>query len=259
MRKFALLVLAVVFGWSSGASAVLITNGLVAGYEFNGNANDVSGNGNNGVVNGATLTADRFGNANSAYSFDGTDDIIEVGAVLTDPSNLTITAWIRRQDLDIRFYQDIVAGHCGSPLFGISPGDRPEFPQQLAFGGQCNDPMVLTFEGAVIEDTLWHAVAATYDGTTVSLYRDGALVNASSQSGNFDITEQLGIGSAYGLLPTELEPFSGDIDEVFFYDRALSPAEIATLANVPEPNTALLLGIGMMGLGMRRRTRRGCG
>ena len=47
------------------------TNGLVAYYPFDGNANDDSGNGNNGTVNGATLTTDRFGNANSAYSFDG--------------------------------------------------------------------------------------------------------------------------------------------------------------------------------------------
>jgi len=48
-----------------------INDGLVAYYPFNGNANDESGNGNNGTVNGATLTSDRFGNANSAYSFDG--------------------------------------------------------------------------------------------------------------------------------------------------------------------------------------------
>ena len=52
------------------------TNGLVGWWPFNGNANDESGNGNNGTVNGATLTADRFGNANSAYSFDGVDDYI---------------------------------------------------------------------------------------------------------------------------------------------------------------------------------------
>ena len=52
------------------ASAVpVITNGLFAAYEVNGDADDVSGNGNNGVVNGATLTADRFGNVGSAYSF----------------------------------------------------------------------------------------------------------------------------------------------------------------------------------------------
>ena len=89
MRKCALLVFVVVFGWSSGASAVPIANGLVAGYDLNANANDVSGNGNHGVVNGATPTTDRFGNANSAYFFDGVDDIVEIGAVLTNPSSMT--------------------------------------------------------------------------------------------------------------------------------------------------------------------------
>ena len=53
------------------------TNGLVGYWPFNGNANDASGNGNNGTVNGATLTTDRNGNANSAYSFDGNNDYIE--------------------------------------------------------------------------------------------------------------------------------------------------------------------------------------
>jgi hypothetical protein len=48
-----------------------LKDGLVAHYPFNGNANDESGNGNNGTVNGATLTTDRFGNMNKAYSFDG--------------------------------------------------------------------------------------------------------------------------------------------------------------------------------------------
>ena len=52
------------------------SNGLVGYWPFNGNANDLSGNGNNGEVNGATLTTDRFGNNNSAYSFDGVNDFI---------------------------------------------------------------------------------------------------------------------------------------------------------------------------------------
>ena len=51
------------------------TNGLVGYWPFNGNANDESGNGNNGTVNGATLTSDRFGNANGAYSFNGSSEI----------------------------------------------------------------------------------------------------------------------------------------------------------------------------------------
>jgi hypothetical protein len=54
------------------------TDGLVGWWPFNGNANDESGNGNDGVVNGATLTEDRFGNVDAAYSFDGVDDFIQV-------------------------------------------------------------------------------------------------------------------------------------------------------------------------------------
>ncbi len=58
------------------------TNCLVAWYPFNGNANDESGNGHNGTVNGAVLTTDRFGNPNHAYSFDG---------ITANITNLTIT------------------------------------------------------------------------------------------------------------------------------------------------------------------------
>ena len=61
-------------GPGSGASAP--TTGLVAYYPFNSNANDESGSGtiHNGTVNGgASLTGDRFGFSNSAYSFDGVD------------------------------------------------------------------------------------------------------------------------------------------------------------------------------------------
>ena len=54
------------------------TNGLVGWWGFNGNANDESVNGNDGVVNGAILANDRFGNPNSAYAYDGFDDWIEV-------------------------------------------------------------------------------------------------------------------------------------------------------------------------------------
>ena len=52
------------------------TDGLVGYWGFNGNANDESGNGNDGTVNGATLTEDRFGSENSAFFFDGVNDNI---------------------------------------------------------------------------------------------------------------------------------------------------------------------------------------
>ena len=62
------------------------TDGLVAYYPFNGNANDESGNGNNGTIDGASLTVDRFSNTNSAFKFDGIDNSITTNTILNDVS-----------------------------------------------------------------------------------------------------------------------------------------------------------------------------
>ena len=62
----------------SGPSYADLDDGLVAYYPFSGNANDASGNGNHGTVDGATLTTGRSGYSNCAYHFDGQDDFIEV-------------------------------------------------------------------------------------------------------------------------------------------------------------------------------------
>ena len=80
---------------SMNVFAQVPTNGLVGYWPFNGNANDESGNNNNGTVSGATLTTDRFGNANKAYSFDGTNDYISVldNNSLDLTNQLTLSAW----------------------------------------------------------------------------------------------------------------------------------------------------------------------
>ncbi len=98
-NTFTLAVASLLFGltlMSGGVAGAtpLITNGLVAAYEFSGNADDSSGNGNHGVVNGATLTADRFGNPNSAYSFDGISDFVSIDAHISGYSEFTQLAWI---------------------------------------------------------------------------------------------------------------------------------------------------------------------
>ncbi|MFM7978911.1 MAG: hypothetical protein ACKPKO_06305, partial [Candidatus Fonsibacter sp.] len=70
------------------------TNGLVGWWPFNGNANDESGNNHNGTVNGATLTSDRFGNVNSAYSFDGINDYIVTSNINNGiPGDYTLSVW----------------------------------------------------------------------------------------------------------------------------------------------------------------------
>ena len=71
-------------------------NGLVAYYPFNGNANDESGNGYNGIVNGATLSTDRFGNANNAYDYDGISNSISINdnPLLRFNNSFSISTWV---------------------------------------------------------------------------------------------------------------------------------------------------------------------
>ncbi|MFM8432121.1 MAG: hypothetical protein ACKOA1_04920, partial [Bacteroidota bacterium] len=78
------------------------TNGLVGWWPFNGNANDESGNGNNGTVNGATLSSDRFGNSNSCYSFNrSTDNYIDIGPnlIFDTLKNISISVWCKLQSI----------------------------------------------------------------------------------------------------------------------------------------------------------------
>jgi hypothetical protein len=73
-----------------------VTTGLVAYYPFNGNANDESGNGNHGSLNGGIFqTTDRFGNNNSAYLFNGIDGFISVPSLNQSPYKpVTYSAWV---------------------------------------------------------------------------------------------------------------------------------------------------------------------
>ena len=63
-----------------------LTNGLVLYYPFNGNANDASGHGNNGTVQGATLATNRFGVPNNAYSFNGSSSLIQFSDSVFGPT-----------------------------------------------------------------------------------------------------------------------------------------------------------------------------
>jgi hypothetical protein len=92
--KALLAVLAITLGLADKVQAQsFLTNGLVAYYPFNGNADDAVGT-NNGTVYGATLTTDRFGIPNSAYSFNGTSAYIETVNALPDMQSASASCWI---------------------------------------------------------------------------------------------------------------------------------------------------------------------
>ena len=98
MKAIGILIASLTLACQLGAQSFL-TNGLVAYYPFNGNTHDASGNGHDLTNYGATLCADRFGNPNQAYLFDGTNYIGSSSPPLTQIGDWTVTAWIQPSSL----------------------------------------------------------------------------------------------------------------------------------------------------------------
>jgi hypothetical protein len=205
-----------------------LTNGLVAYYPFNGNANDASGNGINGTVEGATLTTNRLGSSNSAYLFDGVSAFIDYSnpPALEFRRALTLTAWIDPQAgggftqvIADKEYEYQIALRGGSLACGLSCGGIPETWSETTVG---------------LPKGVWTQVALVYDGTNAILFTNavsvatfvlgGPITNSSPGDSMADFT----IGSSQLADPSH-NCFSGAIDDVRLYNRALSDAEVQQL------------------------------
>ncbi|MFN5621405.1 MAG: LamG-like jellyroll fold domain-containing protein [Flavobacteriales bacterium] len=214
--------------------AYVPTDGLVGWWPFNGNANDESGNGNDGVVNGATLTEDRFGNAASAYSFDGVDDFIEYSESINNLNfPITIAAFLQIpiQDVNGSVYDFMVFSSDESPSsysgiwFAAS-----ENTIELSFGGNGPRNSLITPTG--IPRGTWVQVVGVINGPNdMAIYLDGNNVDGA-YSGTAVSMIDLGntSTSAYYNTNNGLETYqSGLLDDIAIYNRALTEQEIQNL------------------------------
>ena len=80
-----------------------LKQGLVAWYPFDGNASDMSGNGNHGTVSGVTFGADQKGGVNKAGNFNGIDGEVNLGngANLNPADGLSISAWVNATEIGV--------------------------------------------------------------------------------------------------------------------------------------------------------------
>ena len=229
----------------NGYSQSFLTNGLVAYYSFNGNANDASGNGNNGTVYGATLTTDRFGSPASAYDFNGTNSYIDIpqNSVLDSlTTNFTLSAWIwQLEDNTNGGYRILDKCTAGEPDgwtldtlgCGGTTGQRLRL-QAADVATQCN------VSGQTDYSLMqWHHVAATVSGTNGNVYLDGNL-DGSGNVGNIPVnTLDVYIGLAHPGRGSGFW-FNGIIDDVRIYNRALSTNEVQQLyAYESQPTVTL--------------------
>ena len=201
----------------------------IAYYPFNGNANDESGNGNNGTVNGANLTMDRFGNANSAYYFDGTNKSIQIASAPENTlgtNNFSISTWFKSSSSDEMFMWTKSSTNCGDTEVGPSIGFRQSNDGSLSVVADLSNIYTLNSSVAV-NDGLWHFAVLVRENNAMTLYLDGRVEVTISIDLDADFTTRLDLYIGGTSLCGNF--YNGDIDEFSIYDQALSGAEISEL------------------------------
>jgi hypothetical protein len=228
-KTITILLLLAVFGLSGVVQAQIPTNGLVGYWPFNGNANDESGNNNDGTVNGAALTTDRNGNNNSAYYFDGVNDFIEVthNSTLDFSSNdfLSVSFWINMESYPPSPYHDIVFSKqtgSGSSQCGFN------INQVALYVGNSSGFETVGLSGSYPLNQWVHVVFVWGNGIKES-YLNGVQVQSSTNSTEIGAnTMNLLFGKANWSNINAL-PFNGKLDDIAIYNTALDSTEVLAL------------------------------
>ena len=244
-----ILVLFVIpFGMSQELPSYVPTDGLVAYYPFNGNANDASGNGNHGTVIEATLTSDRDGNENSAYDFNGDNSIInlpELDSNIGTPGVITsYSMWFKGSAP-----QDSNGLGSGNIFHAFVPenGDyyirfevarSTENPNLFlkVYYRNPNDNNEPSKELIDYSTQTWHNITVVADGISglynyyfngVNLPEMSFSFNPNNDYSNSNRVWQIGrINPAPNSLP---HAFLGQIDDIGIWNRALTEQEIQNL------------------------------
>ncbi|HPG82084.1 MAG TPA: hypothetical protein PKY55_02320 [bacterium] len=203
----------------------LPTEGLVAWYPFNGNANDESGHGRNGTVYGALLTADRMGRTANAYQFDGVDDYIDLGD-WPFGGEMTISAWVNYQAFN-RWSRVVDLGN-GENVQNIvlsNTGNSSTIAYHIYYTGP--SAYLESANLAVLNEWIFLTASVTSNGN-MYLYKNGEL--AASGTGGFPPNNLTRVSQFIARSNWSVDGyFKGRIDDVRIYNRVLSDAEIETL------------------------------
>jgi hypothetical protein len=235
---------------SEKSTPTSLSVGLVAFYPFNGNANDLSGNGNNGEVKGATLASDRFGVLNSAYNFNGSNACISLPQPFfagATNSQFSISVWFKTNVVNNQVLWDkdgfwqglsVTLNNDGSILLHGTVPNPDEY--------QNAQTSTNVFSAGV-----WNNLIILYDNTNCTIYVNGNSVKATmstlsangglitnAMAGSVDWAESAGgnsngvnlIGCGNSVSDGNSGFFSGAIDDYRLYNRILTPAEITFLA-----------------------------
>jgi hypothetical protein len=222
-------------------------SGLVAYYPLDGNADDASGNGHDGGVYGATLLGDRNGAADQAYHIENFDYIALDANAFDGLNDFTVSFWVLFEGFnegcdDYNTILSVASQRRDNELLIGYASDKPcfdVFENQFFVGintGLSGNPDLRPFDvNTVVKDGEWHSITVTRSGSTATLYIDGSKAggsirvpsNAIRTAGNGAILgqEQDAVGTRFDID----QNLSGQMDDIYVYDRALSESEVQTL------------------------------
>ncbi|MVN20413.1 LamG-like jellyroll fold domain-containing protein [Mucilaginibacter arboris] len=220
---------------------------LIAQWKFTGNANDASGHGHNGTlmtgyinsgaspVDGNTLPQlipDRFNQANSAYDFQNGANIEVPYTTDLNPKELTITLWVKRHETNPDNY-----------MFSLNTYNGFKF--QL----QGNNFLFLTIHAddgyhdvdsnpGVVPADVWTYIAVSYTNGTMKFYINDKLVKTAAVTGTpitLPTPVNLVIGQSLPKSQMGTSYFKGSMDDIRFYSRALTDAEVLSIYTTEQP------------------------
>lgn len=214
-------------------------SGLVAFYPFSSNGNDASGNGLHGTVNGATLTADRFGVGSNAYGFDGINDFIDAGnpSQLQIVNTITLSVWVKNSSFTYGLNMlsktqttnpSGTQGH-GYRLQLTQTGDGTQYYGTYVYYPGFGATGLNFSGGAAFTANEWVNFTFTLDGSIAKWYKNG--VEVFSVSNHQPLTAATLGNFVIGAGSTGVYNFNGQIDDVAVYNRVLSATEVLQLYN----------------------------
>ncbi len=221
------------------------TNGLVLCMSMDGNANDSTKYAHHGIVRGATPTTNRFGNTNSAYSFNGISNYINLGnKSLLKPNKATISMWVKPNAISTSgfgysFNPIMVTGNTNSPghfyeayFLGISTSGNNKFHVS-----SWNPSPTISGGGSSVQNfnlNTWHHLTTTIDNDSIKIYINGVLDKAYFKgfATNYSSIDSIIIANS-GNSTFHQRFFNGAIDDIKMYNRVLSASEVSNLYTKP--------------------------
>lgn len=213
-------------------------SGLISCYAFSGDAKDEVSN-NHGIANNVSLTTDRFGSTNSAYTFAGnTSSFIE----LTNASTFTnqqysYSLWMKSNSLPSYGTQGWlveVGGSLGDQALYVSNYANGIVWASHSYGTPtgCLAARISDHSNIFVQANKWFHVVITMGTNQNSMYIDGKLVSTSSHNCSsffYGSNPVASIGIRYISSTNKLSPFNGVIDDVRIYNRAITAEEVQSL------------------------------